>query len=405
MIKLSDFRTENALPAEMKTAERKSLTYAFDRQKKKFIERISRLYIWADLEKVDDDKLDFLAVEQRVLFYNTNLEPDVKRKLILNSIYWYMKLGTRQAMEEMIDIVFGNENTSVEEWYTYSGEPYHFRIAVGTEVSQTSISEFLSYLNKVKNSRSRFDFMIFQNGIKLSFAEVSEYTRFIYTFCGECDCGTYPETEIGFQQTEAEITLEGDTGSAVATYEQAGTTPDISIGAALPEGAIDFQGSAEENTVVYASDGEEESGTTPDISIGAALPEGAIDFRGSTEENMIVYASDSEAESGTTPDISIGAALAEVQTDLQGESAQGTAVAEESGTIPDISVGAQFCEVQADFQGGSDIYFQSAEVEAGSVPDPAIGFAETESGVSVLAESDSYNLYYNTDAEKSAGEE
>lgn len=367
MIKLSDFRTENALPAEMKTAERKSLAYAFDRQKKKFIERISRLYIWANLEKVDDDKLDFLAVEQRVLFYNTSLEPDVKRNLILNSIYWYMKLGTRQAMEEMIDIVFGNENTSVEEWYTYSGEPYHFRIAVGTEVSQTSISEFLSYLNKVKNSRSRFDFMIFQNGIKLSFAEVSEYTRFMYTFCGECDCGTYPEMEIGFQQTEAEITLEGDAESAVATYEQAGTTPDISIGAALPEGIVDFHGSVEENTVIYASD--------------------------------------SETESGTAPDISIGAALAEVQTDLQGESAQGTAVAEESGTIPDISIGAQFGEVQADFQGGFDIYFQSAEVEAGSVPDPAIGFAETESGVSVLTESNGYNLYYNTDAEKSAGEE
>lgn len=43
-----------------------------------------------------------------------------------------MKLGTRQAMEEMIDIVFQNNNSSVEEWYTYAGEAFHFRIAVGT---------------------------------------------------------------------------------------------------------------------------------------------------------------------------------------------------------------------------------------------------------------------------------
>ncbi len=50
-----------------------------------------------------------------------------------------MKLGTSQAMTEMIDTVFGDNNTSVEEWYTYAGAPFHFRIAVGTEVTQTSI--------------------------------------------------------------------------------------------------------------------------------------------------------------------------------------------------------------------------------------------------------------------------
>lgn len=50
MIKLSDYRTQNALPAEMKTPERIALSYAFDRQKKKYINRMRRAYIWADLE-------------------------------------------------------------------------------------------------------------------------------------------------------------------------------------------------------------------------------------------------------------------------------------------------------------------------------------------------------------------
>ena len=121
MIKLVDYRTENALPSEMKTPERIALSYAFDRQKKLYFDRVKRLYIWADLECVSDDKLDFLAVENRVLFYSPSLAPNVKRNLIRNSIYWYMKLGTRQAMEEMIDTVFGNENTSVEEWFSYAG--------------------------------------------------------------------------------------------------------------------------------------------------------------------------------------------------------------------------------------------------------------------------------------------
>ena len=168
-----------------------------------------RVYIWADLESVSDDKLDFLAVENRVLFYSPSLAPSVKRNMIRNSIYWYMKLGTRQAMEEMIDTVFGNENTSVEEWFTYAGEPFHFRIAVGTEVTQTSIKEFLKYLNQVKNARSRFDYMVFQNGIKLVFKQISEFQSFVYTFCGEFECGTYPNTEVGFLPSEVNITLEG----------------------------------------------------------------------------------------------------------------------------------------------------------------------------------------------------
>ena len=104
MIKLADYRTEDAFPSEMKTASRCAAAYAFDQEKKRILEAKKRVLIWASLENVPDDKLDVLAVENRVLFYNSGLDPSIKRQLIQNSIYWYMKLGTRQAMEEMIDI-------------------------------------------------------------------------------------------------------------------------------------------------------------------------------------------------------------------------------------------------------------------------------------------------------------
>ena len=366
MIKLVDYRTENALPSEMKTPERIALSYAFDRQKKLYFDRVKRLYIWADLECVSDDKLDFLAVENRVLFYSPSLAPDVKRNLIRNSIYWYMKLGTRQAMEEMIDTVFGNENTSVEEWFSYAGEPFHFRIAVGTEVTQTSIKDFLQYLNRVKNARSRFDYLVFQNGIKLIFKQISEYQTFVYTFCGEYECGTYPNTEVGFQPSEATITLEGasDTGNTVYT----------------------------------------EAGTTPDISVGAALVGNQIDFQAASEESVSVYSSDSDTESGTTPDISFGGQVGGSEVDLQRESGTGSTVYPETGTTPDISVGAQLNEVQVGLEGeagtGSTVY-----TETGTIPDPSVGFSDAESGVSVAGEGSDYNLYYNADADKYAAEE
>lgn len=440
MIKLSDYKTQNALPIQMRTPERIALSYAFDRQKKLYIERMQRAYIWADLEKVDDNKLDFLAVENRVLFYNSDLAPDVKRQLIRNSIYWYMKLGTRQVMEEIVDTVFGNENTSVEEWYTYAGEPFHFRIAVGTVVTQTSIKEFLQYLNRVKNARSRFDYMVFQNGITLTIYQVSEYQDFIYTFCGEFECGTYPNTEIGFQPQEITLTLEGDAETGRTAYDEAGTKPDISVGAVFVENRLEIQPESAENGISYPTDAETESGTYPDPAallhpsaadlsiqpesgennfpypdeeeagvfpdVAAALhpSEAEISLEGSTAEETSVY-----GHSGTVPDVSTGFSVAGAEITAQGETAAGKGLYEVTGTYPDPAVGTKFIEVQVGLdnvsEGGKTIYPTDAEAESGSIPDPAVGMAAAESGVSVSADGAGLDLYYSTDADKEAAEE
>lgn len=130
MIKLLDYCTETAFPIDMKSPERIALAYAFDQQKRKFLNHIKNVYLWADIDNVDEDKLDFLATENRVLFYDTSYSSETKRRLIENSIYWYMILGTREAMTRIIDIIFENENTSIEEWYKYGGTPFHFRILI-----------------------------------------------------------------------------------------------------------------------------------------------------------------------------------------------------------------------------------------------------------------------------------
>lgn len=404
MIKISDYKTETAFPAEMKTIERMALAYAYDRQKKLFLERMKRVYIWADLDNVDENKLDFLAVECRVLFYNSSLSPDVKRKLIQNSIYWYMKLGTRQAMEEMIDIVFGNENTNIEEWYTYAGEAFHFRVVVGTTVTQTSIKEFLLYLNQVKNARSRFDYLVFQNGISLTIYQRSEYEKFVYTFCGDYECGTYPGISVAFQPVEVTLTLEGDSIDGRTDYTESGTTPDISVGGAVMENRIDIQPESLENNIVYSTDSETESGTTPDISTG---------FQGSGSEINIDPAADSGRtayeESGTYPDISSGFQGSEGGISIDADADTGRTAYEETGTYPNISVAAQFNEVQAAFEidsAGNQIDYPSdGETESGTTPDPAVGFVETESGVSVLTDGAGHDLYYSTDADKYAADE
>ena len=399
MIKLVDFQTWKAFPAEMRTPERIALAYAYDRQKKKFIDRMKRVYIWADLDRVDDGKLDFLAVENRVLFYNTALAPDVKRSLIRNSIYWYMKLGTRQAMEEMIDTVFGNENTSVEEWYTYAGEPFHFRIAVGTEVTQTSIKDFLRYLKQVKNARSRFDYMVFQNGITLTIYQLSEYQNFLYTFCGDHICGTFPYTEVGFQPAEVTITLEGAADSGNTAYTEAGTAPDISVGAALTENRVDIQAASEENHLQYSADSDRESGTEPDISVGFRPADMQLEIEPDSRETDIVYPMDSSAESGTYPGISTGFQGTEGGITVDTETDSGRVSYDETGTAPDISVGAAFSVGQIEAQGasGENIfqYQTDSSAESGTIPDISTGFQGAAAEVDLGAAADSGSAAYD----------
>lgn len=159
MIKLLDYQTQDALPNEMKTPERIALSYAFDRQKRNFINWIKHVYTWADLECVDDRKLDFLAAECRVLFYNADLDPNVKRQMIWNSIYWHMKLGTFRTMKEIADILFDNENTVIEQWFEYGGIPHHFKIILDISNPQlkTNIANIIDMIKRYKRAAARLD--------------------------------------------------------------------------------------------------------------------------------------------------------------------------------------------------------------------------------------------------------
>lgn len=181
-------------PENLKDARTKAFMYACDKQIEKLCERSNKAMVWCAIENVDERYLDYLAADCRTLFYNSSLSADVKRKLIANSQYWYMKLGTSAAMEEMINIVFSNNETTVEEWYTYAGEAFHFRIAVSSKVTTIEIAEFLKYINEVKNARSIFDYLVLQSSNTLTFENESKLFHIAYEQCSdELICGTFPD--------------------------------------------------------------------------------------------------------------------------------------------------------------------------------------------------------------------
>lgn len=180
-------------PVNYRDVATKAFMYACDRQIARVIEHSKKAMVWCAISKVDEQYLDYMAADCRALFYNSALDADVKRQLIANSQYWYMRLGTSSAMEEMINIVFSHNDTVVEEWYTYAGEPYHFRIGTSSQVTTVEIAEFLKYINEVKNARSIFDYLVLQSDSTIKLAWQTKAFTAVFEPCGgDCLCGTMP---------------------------------------------------------------------------------------------------------------------------------------------------------------------------------------------------------------------
>ncbi|MCM1187608.1 MAG: phage tail protein [Lachnospira sp.] len=304
-------------PANIKDARTKAFMYACDRQIKKLLERAEKVKVWCAIESVDEKYLDYMAADCRVLFYNSSLAPEVKRKLIANSQYWYMKLGTSAAMEEMINIVFQNNDTSIEEWYSYAGEAFHFRIAVSSAVTTVEMSEFLKYVNEVKNARSILDYLVLQSRSTLVLHNDSDFSRLSFEPCSnDFFCGTAPDYAVGLHTEESGLQLAGSGALRGTDYEPTGTTPDYAMGLQLSGEILSAGNGSSIAPFDYNMDNQTASGTTPDYAMGLQLAEGELSAANGSDTQSFDYNMDNQTESGTFPGYAMGAQFAEESLDI-----------------------------------------------------------------------------------------
>lgn len=112
----------------------------------------------ANIDGLSEDVLDLMAAELRTQYYDQTLDVEKKRELVKNTLRWHAHTGTATSMEQMASVVFG-EDAGVEEWYTYGGDPYCFRISLDGPIQPPESYErlFGSVLSSVKNVRSHYD--------------------------------------------------------------------------------------------------------------------------------------------------------------------------------------------------------------------------------------------------------
>ena len=117
---------------------------------------VQRLTTWDKIDELSDSELDSLAWELNIMWYDKTASIEAKRELVLNSDKVYRRLGTKWAVENVIQTYFGDGY--IKEWFEYNGTPGYFRVySTNPTLNNERLTEFLNILNKVKRHSSKLD--------------------------------------------------------------------------------------------------------------------------------------------------------------------------------------------------------------------------------------------------------
>ena len=159
MIELKGSRFTRILPYNLASQTRtQALAYAVGRQVEKLLALADRMVIWAGLDQVPEDLLDYLAAELRTPAYSADYPVETRRTLVRQSLLFYAAMGTPGAVDRLIQSIFGSGQ--IQEWFEYGGEPHHFRATIGAEgvtITPEALEELRRVLASVKRLSSWLD--------------------------------------------------------------------------------------------------------------------------------------------------------------------------------------------------------------------------------------------------------
>nr|DAE68980.1 MAG TPA: tail protein [Bacteriophage sp.] len=156
-MKLSTLEFARLLPAFMRgDLSVQGLAHGIDDIIPAIAASVQRLTTWDKIDELSESELDALAWELNIMWYDKTASIEAKRELVLNSDKVYRRLGTKWAVENVIQTYFGDGY--IKEWFEYNGTPGYFRVySTNPTLNNERLTEFLNILNKVKRHSSKLD--------------------------------------------------------------------------------------------------------------------------------------------------------------------------------------------------------------------------------------------------------
>lgn len=288
-----------------------SISYAIKLRLADIILKASKVGIAYDIDGLDEEALDYLALELKAPYYEQSLPIEKKRELVKSALVWRAKAGTSGAVQEVINTVFGSGE--LEEWYQNGGDVDTFEVVLNSNQAESGdIEKITNILEWIKNVRSHYAGLTFQDKKALKL-KTDDDTAYGYEVP---KCGTLPyPAAVGKQHTQDLILKKKAITAATNITEPgsattAGTHPHTSeFGAAdrvtLKAGTKEV--SALANT---AEPGSKTAGTHPYTSERGVVERTALAAKTKevSAERTALMPSD-KAVAGTTPTVSTAAAL------------------------------------------------------------------------------------------------
>lgn len=281
MIKLTDARLTDALPKTL--AEQpwvQALAEASRKMRRRVMAYADRTRLFCDIDEASEEALDALAVELQTPLYKNDYPLTVKRKIVKNSMLYYIRSGTRGAVEELLADIY--QGAEVEEWFEYGGKPNHFRVAI--DISRTTVpvaemapAELESWLYSVKRASSALESLSYM--IRHAITIGCKVEAFLQSppECGTLECGTYPEASTLGWSAGAWLQIAGRADAYLVSPPECGTVPEISTVGWSIDAAISQAGSVAEAFVIEPPEaGTAEAGEKPlTATLGQSLEAGS----------------------------------------------------------------------------------------------------------------------------------
>lgn len=281
MIKLTDARLTDALPKTL--AEQpwvQALAEASRKMRRRVIAYADRTRLFCDIDEASEEALDALAVELQTPLYKNDYPLTVKRQIVKNSMLYYIRSGTRGAVEELLADIY--QGAEVEEWFEYGVEPNYFRVAIDISrttvpVAEMTLAELESWLYSVKRASSALESLSYM--IRHAITIGCKVEAFLQSppECGTLECGTYPEASTLGWSAGAWLQIAGRADAYLVSPPECGTVPEISTVGWSIDAAISQAGSVAEAFVIDPPEaGTAEAGEKPlTATLGQSLEAGS----------------------------------------------------------------------------------------------------------------------------------
>lgn len=166
MNKLKNLQLTQLLPASIAADTTvKNISLSVETILQKVAGQTVAVLLLPHLDELPEAIIDELAWQYHVDTYSADFAVEVKRQRIRQSIAWHHKKGTPAAVIDMLSTIYAS--AQLEEFWEYGGEPYHFRVTVGedrTDSAQT-IDDAIRVVKLSKNARSWLDGIKFRRNI------------------------------------------------------------------------------------------------------------------------------------------------------------------------------------------------------------------------------------------------